>query len=160
LVAGFTFLSYVFIYTPLKPRTPLNTLVGAVPGALPPLIGWVAVGRSIDLEAGALFGVVFVWQIPHFLAIAWLYREAYASGGFRMLPSVDPRGTMTANLMVPYCVTLVPVSLLPSLQGSAGLLYVIGAVVLGAGFLASTWRFARQVSDCQARRVLRASLIY
>jgi protoheme IX farnesyltransferase len=124
------------------------------------LIGWVAAGRSIDLEAATLFGVVFIWQIPHFLAIAWLYREDYANGGFCMLPAVDPRGTLTANLMVTYCVTLLPVSLLPYLQGSAGLFYLFGAAVLGTAFVVSSWRFARQVSDGQARRVLRASLIY
>lgn len=159
-IAGLTFFSYVFVYTPLKPKTPLNTLVGAVPGAMPPLIGWVAVRGSIELEALTLFAVVFLWQVPHFLAIAWIYRRDYAHGGFRMLPVVDSRGVLTANLMLIYCLTLLAVSLLPFFQGNAGPVYLGGVLLLGTGFLASAWRFACNVSDGCARRVLRTSLVY
>ncbi len=160
LVAGVTLVSYVLVYTPLKRITPLNTLIGAVPGALPPLIGWTAVRSSVDAEAIAMFLIIFLWQVPHFLAIAWIYREDYARGGFRMLPSQDPRGGLTAWNMVVYAAVLIPASLLPVLAGSAGLVYGIGAVALGLAFLASTVPFARTASLASARRVLRGSLLY
>ncbi|MBY0524942.1 MAG: heme o synthase [Gemmataceae bacterium] len=160
LVAGFTFATYVFLYTPLKRRTPLNTLVGAVPGALPPVIGWTAVRGTIDAEAIALFLIVFLWQVPHFLAIAWIYRDQYAQAGMLMLPVVDREGTRTSRQMVRYCLALIPVSLLPALLGMAGPIYIIGAVLLGLFFLRSSFGFARNSSTGQARRVLRASLVY
>ncbi len=160
LVAAFTFFAYVAVYTPLKSRTPLNTLVGAVPGALPPVIGWTAVRGTIGPEAWALFAVVFLWQVPHFLAIAWIYRDDYARAGLCMLPVVDADGVQTGRHMVLYCLTLIPVSFAPVVQGVAGPLYLLGAVALGAGFLATAGRFARGPSVAQARRVLRASLIY
>ncbi len=160
VVAAITFVSYVFIYTPLKRITPLNTLVGAVPGALPPLIGWLAVRSSLDLEAAGLFLIVFFWQVPHFLAIAWIHREDYARGGFLMLPVVDPEGRATARNMVLYCLALVPISLLPALGGQAGLVYLTVAPLLGLAFFASTLGFMRSASTASARRVLRGSLLY
>jgi protoheme IX farnesyltransferase len=160
LVAAFTFAAYVGIYTPLKPRTPLNTLVGAVPGALPPVIGWTAVRGTFGTEAWVLFAILFLWQVPHFLAIAWIYRDDYARAGLRMLPVVDPEGTQTGRNMVVYCLALIPASLAPVMQGAAGPFYVVGALLLGAGFLASAAGFRRAPSVGQARRVLRASLLY
>jgi protoheme IX farnesyltransferase len=160
LVAGFTFASYVFLYTPLKRRTPLNTLVGAVPGALPPVIGWTAARGAIDPEAIALFLIVFLWQVPHFLAIAWIYRDQYARAGMMMLPVVDPDGTRTSRQMVRYCLALIPVSLLPAVLDMAGPAYLIGGVLLGLFFLTSAVGFAQVSSVGRARRVLRASLVY
>lgn len=160
LVAALTFLCYVFVYTPLKPVTPLNTLAGAVPGALPPLIGWAAVRGSLGPEALGLFLIVFFWQVPHFLAIAWIYRDDYARGGFRMLPSADRDGRATARNMVVYALALVPASLVPALAGEAGFVYVAGAAALGLGFFACTLAFARRPGAAAARRVLRGSLLY
>lgn len=160
LVAGTTLTTYIFLYTPLKRRTPLNTLIGAVPGALPPVIGWTAVRGSIDPEAVALFLIVFLWQVPHFLAIAWIYRDQYAQAGLQMLPVVDPAGVRTSRQMVRYCLVLIPASLMPAALGMAGPFYVVGAVLLGALFLRSALGFSRASSTTQARRVLRASLIY
>jgi protoheme IX farnesyltransferase len=160
LVAAVTFVLYAFVYTPLKRVTTLNTLVGAVPGALPPVIGWTAVRGTLAPEAGVLFAVLFLWQVPHFLAIAWIYREEYARAGLRMLPVVDPEGKVTGRQMVLYCLALVLVSLLPVLAGQAGLVYLTGALLLGVGFLWHTLGFLVEVSDARARRVLRASLLY
>jgi protoheme IX farnesyltransferase len=160
VVAAATCLSYVLLYTPLKRRTPLNTLVGAVPGALPPVIGWTAVRGSIDSGALALFVIVYLWQVPHFLAIAWIYREEYARAGLRMLPVLDRHGCRTAQQMVRYCLVLIPASLLPVWAGLAGPLYLAGALLLGVGFLVSALGFARASGVDEARRVLRASLIY
>ena len=159
-VAAVSFVSYVFLYTPLKRRTTLNTLVGAVPGALPPVIGWTAMGGPLDAGAFTLFLILFLWQVPHFLAIAWIYREDYARAGLRMLPTVDERGSATARQMVVYCLTLIPVSLFPVLHRQAGGLYAVGAVLLGLAFLASALAFGRVRSGGKARRVLHASLIY
>jgi len=160
LVAALTFACYVGVYTPLKARTPLNTLVGAVPGALPPVIGWCAVRGAVTAEAVALFVILFLWQVPHFLAIAWIYRDEYARAGLRMLPTVDPDGRLTARHMVTYCLALLPASLGPALLGEAGLVYLTGAVALGLVFLASAVGFSRRHSPRQARLVLRASLAY
>ncbi len=160
LVAGFTFLSYVLLYTPLKRKTTLNTLVGAVPGALPPVIGWTAVRGRFDVEALTLFLILFLWQVPHFLAIAWIYREDYARAGLCMLPVRDRDGAQTGRQMVVYCVALVLVSLAPVVLGLTGLVYAVGAAFLGLGFLASAVGFVRAGSTAQARRVLRASLVY
>jgi len=160
LVAAATFLSYVFLYTPLKRKTTLNTLVGAVPGALPPVIGWTAVRGSIDAEVVVLFLIVFLWQVPHFLAIAWIYREDYARAGLQMLPTLEGGAGITGRQMVSYCLALIPVSLAPAGLSAAGPLYVAGAVVLGLAFLAAAAGFARTHSVGRARRVLRASLVY
>jgi protoheme IX farnesyltransferase len=160
LVAGITFVSYVFIYTPLKRKTSLNTLIGAVPGALPPVIGWTAVTGSFDGAIASLFGIVFLWQVPHFLAIAWIYREDYARAGHRMLSVEDPEGRMSGRQMVSYSLALIPVSISPVILGRSGPLYLVGALVLGLYFLGCSLAFARAVSVSQARRVLRASLLY
>ena len=160
MAAAFAFASYVFLYTPLKPTTTLNTLVGAVPGAMPPVIGWTAVTNSFDPAVAVLFAVLFLWQVPHFLAIAWIYRHDYARAGLRMLPVLDPSGDRTARCMVGYCLALLLVSALPSALGWTGPMYLLGAAVLGGGFLASAFGFWRTRSAAQARRVLRASLVY
>ena len=160
LLAALTFICYVGVYTPLKPRTALNTLIGAVPGALPPVIGWVAVRGGVSAEAGALFLILFVWQVPHFLAIAWMYRDEYARAGLCMLPVIDPDGRRTGQNMVSYCLALIPVSLGPVLLGAAGPLYLACALALGFGFLARAAAFRHAHSHARARRVLRASLVY
>jgi protoheme IX farnesyltransferase len=159
-LAAFAFVSYVFIYTPLKKRTSLNTLIGAVPGALPPVIGWTAVTGRVDVHALALFLIVYLWQVPHFLAIAWIYREDYARAGLKMLPVLDERGSITGRQMVSYALALIPISLLPAFWGFAGPFYLVGAVVLGAGFVGSCLGFVRTHSQTEARRVLRSSLLY
>ncbi len=160
LVAAFTFASYVGVYTPLKARTPMNTLIGAVPGAMPPVIGWCAVRGAVTEEAVALFLVLFLWQVPHFLAIAWMYRDEYARAGLCMLPVRDRDGRLTGRHMVVYCLALVPASLVPVYLGAAGAVYAGGALLLGLAFLSSVWRFRRFRTVGQARRVLRASLLY
>ena len=160
LVAAVTFAGYVFVYTPLKTLTSLNTLIGAVPGALPPVIGWVAVRGEVTAEAVALFLILFLWQVPHFLAIAWIYREDYGNAGLRMLPVVDPTGFQTGRRMIGYCLVLIPASLLPMTLGVSHGLYFGGAVVLGELFLASAVWFYYERSIKSARRVLRASLVY
>jgi len=131
-----------------------------VPGALPPVIGWCAVRGSITVEAVNLFLVLFFWQVPHFMAIAWIHRADYARGGFMMLPVVDRGGAATARNMVVYCLALIPASLLPALGGHVGLVYVAGALVLGVAFFVSTLGFLRTASTASARRVLRGSLLY
>jgi heme o synthase len=160
VVAAVTFVSYVGIYTPLKARTPLNTLIGAVPGALPPVIGWAAVRGSVDQDAIALFLILFLWQVPHFLAIAWIYRDEYARAGLCMLPTTDPEGCKTSRHMVTWCLTLILASLGPVFLGVAGPLYFAGAVALGLGFLIPALAFRRARTLVSARRVLRASLVY
>jgi heme o synthase len=159
-LAGLALVSYVGVYTPLKRRTTLNTLVGAVPGALPPVIGWTAVTGRLDARAVALFSIVFVWQVPHFLAIAWMYRDDYARAGMKMLSVRDVRGEMTGREMLRYSLVLIPVSLLPVVLGLAGILYAVAAPVLGGLFLWSCVGFARRPGLPQARVVLRTSLIY
>jgi protoheme IX farnesyltransferase len=160
LVAAVALVSYLALYTPLKRRTTLNTLVGAVPGALPPVIGWCAVTGRIDVGALALFLIVFLWQVPHFLAIAWLYRAQYASAGLRVLPVEDPRGTRTARQMVLYALALLPAGLLPVVLGMAGPVAAAVAVAAGGLFAFTAVRFAAERTDVRARRVLRASLVY
>jgi protoheme IX farnesyltransferase len=159
-VAAVALVSYVFVYTPLKRRTSLNTLVGAVPGALPPLIGWAAAGSPLNGPAWTLFSIVFLWQVPHFLAIAWIYRQDYRAAGLQMLPVIDERGRLTAKQMVGYCVALVAVSLAPGAFGLAGAWYIAGALLLGLAFLYTIICFTKDVSDESARRVLSASLVY
>jgi protoheme IX farnesyltransferase len=161
VAAAVTFASYVFVYTPLKTVTVWNTVVGAVPGALPPVIGWSAARGWDGLPAAfALFLVIFVWQLPHFLAIAWMYRDDYARGGLRMLPHIDPSGGKTAAVMVATCAALVPLGLVCLLLGVGGWPSVAGCAVLGGLFLREAVRFARLRADRQARTVLRASLLY
>jgi protoheme IX farnesyltransferase len=157
-----TWFVYVAIYTPLKTRTPLNTAVGAVSGALPILIGWTATGTAIDMRCWALVAVMFLWQFPHFMAIAWLYREDYARGGQRMLTVVDPTGLRAAGQAIVAATALVPVSLVPALVPEAGspLVYCFWTLVLGlAQVAAATWFLTRR-DDTAARWLLRASLVY
>ena len=160
VLAGLTLGSYLFLYTPLKTRTSLCTLVGAFPGALPPVIGWVAARGEITLAAAILYLMLFLWQFPHFLSIAWLYREDYARGGIRMLPVVEPEGVSTGRQMMIFCAALLPVSLAPSALGLAGPVYLVGALVLGAAFFHYAVRAAVVKSKMQARRLLQASVIY
>lgn len=164
LLTGFlslltTFL-YVVVYTPLKRITWWNTVVGAVPGALPPMGGWAAATGELGLGAWIVFLILFVWQHPHFYAIAWMYRDDYARGGFKMLPVVYPDGVRTFRQIIGFSMLLIPVSLLPYLYQMAGLVYAVGMLVLGVGMLAfsiKAWR-SRTVSD--ARALLQASVIY
>ena len=151
---------YLFGYTPLKTKTSLSTLVGAFPGAVPPLIGWTAARGELSLEAWVLFAIMFLWQFPHFLAIAWMYREDYARAGILMLPVVEPEGRVTSQQIVVYTVMLLPVSLLPYVLGVSGKIYLVGAVVLGLLFLYSSVRAAVSLSRQEARRLLLASVIY
>jgi heme o synthase len=159
-VALVTFALYVFVYTPLKTWTTLNTVVGAVPGALPPVIGWGAATGRLGVEAWALFLIVFLWQFPHFLAIAWIYRDDYQRAGFRMLTVGDARGRMTGCQAVSYALALVPAGLLPATVGLAGPVYFAGALFLGLLYLLEAARFWLEASDRRARHLLRASFVY
>jgi protoheme IX farnesyltransferase len=163
LAAALTLLTlvlYVLVYTPLKSVTTLNTVVGAVPGALPPMIGWAAATDQLGPQAWTLFLIVFLWQFPHFLAIAWIHREDYARAGFRMLTGRDARGTMTGAAAVSYALALVPAGLLPATIGLAGPLYFAGALFLGLLYLGDAVYFWRQASDARARRLLWMSFVY
>jgi protoheme IX farnesyltransferase len=155
-----TFALYLFAYTPLKLRTALCTIIGAVPGALPPVTGWVAARDDAGPGAWILFGILFLWQLPHTLAIARLYRDDYARAGVRLLPVIDPEGTSTERQIVTGCLALLGVSLLPTLIGLAGVLYFVGALALGLGFVVLGVRQALSPSAGGARRVLFASLLY
>lgn len=160
LLGAVTWTSYVALYTPLKRLTVLNTLVGAIPGALPPLMGWAAATNSISAPGWALFGVLFFWQLPHFMAIAWLYRDDYAGAGFKMLSGVDPEGRRTAASAVRNTLALLVVSLFPFLFGMVGGWYLAGALVCGAVFLALAVLFAHTLTARAARRLFLASVIY
>ncbi len=152
--------AYLFGYTPLKTKTSLATLVGAFPGAVPPLIGWTAARGELSLEAWVLFAILFLWQFPHFLAIAWMYREDYARAGILMLPVVEAEGRVTSQQIVVYALMLLPVSLLPAALGISGRIYLYGAIVLGLLFLYSSIRAAFSQSKQEARRLLLASVVY
>jgi protoheme IX farnesyltransferase len=151
---------YLLLYTPMKPRSSLCMLVGAVPGALPPVVGWAAARGDFDIAAWVLFAIMFLWQVPHTLAIARLYREDYAKAGIQFLPVIDPDGNSTNRQIVSHCAALLVVSLLPTLLGSAGQFYFAVAFLLGVGFLASGIRLAMESTLGRARRLLYASLIY
>ena len=159
-VALATLLSYVAVYTPLKRRSSLGTVIGAIPGALPPIIGWAAVDGALPVQPWVLFGIMFLWQMPHFLAIAWMYREDYARAGFPMLPVIEPDGRSTGRQAVIYAAALVPLSLAPALLRMTGAVYFAGALVLGLAFLWMTFRFARSRSVADARRVFFGSILY
>ena len=160
VLAAATFLSYDFIYTPLKRVHSLSTVVGAVPGALPILGGWTAATGELGPGGWALFGILFVWQLPHFLALAWLLREDYGAAGLRMLSVGDPEGRETRRQAVLYALTLIPVSLMPSVLGLTGPIYFAAALVLGGGFLWTALRFGREATAERARRLFRASIVY
>jgi protoheme IX farnesyltransferase len=155
-----TIATYVFLYTPLKRWTTLCTVVGAVPGAIPPLMGWSAAADALPAQAWALFGILFFWQMPHFLAIAILYRDDYAAGGFKMLPVVDEGLVATGRQMLLYGLALIPVSLMPVLLRMAGPLYFVAAVVLGVGFLGFGLACAVRKTRTDARKMFFASIIY
>lgn len=159
-LAALTVVLYLGAYTPLKPRSAWNTLVGTVPGGLPALGGYAAATGALEPTAWAAFGVVALWQIPHFLALAWLYREDYARGGFRMLPSSDPTGRLTGGCMLAASLALLPVGMLPAATGDAGWLYLVGMAVLGVAFTMPAFSFAGAPTDARARRVLLASFAY
>ncbi|MER3427846.1 MAG: protoheme IX farnesyltransferase [Pyrinomonas sp.] len=166
LLGAAVIIGYVTLYTPLKTRTSLSTVVGAFPGAMPPVLGWAAANKgfglssALGIEAWTLFAILFLWQFPHFLAIAWMYREDYARAGIRMLPVVEPDGRSTGRQMVIYALALLPVSLLPTLIGLAGLVYFWGAAALGTIYLWTSVRAARSLSRNHARQVLLASVLY
>jgi heme o synthase len=159
-VALVTVLSYVVVYTPLKLVSSLSTIVGAVPGALPPLIGWAAATGTLSQGGWVLFGIVFLWQMPHFLAIAWMHRDDYASAGMPLLPVIEPDGRSTGRQAVLYAAAMIPVSLLPTLIGLAGPRYLAVAVVLGAVVLWLALQFAATRSHTTARRLFFATIIY
>ncbi|HEV8580321.1 MAG TPA: heme o synthase [Thermoanaerobaculia bacterium] len=160
LLGAVALAGYVFVYTPLKRISSLATVIGAVPGAIPPMMGWSAVRNELDAAAWVLFGILFFWQLPHFLAIAWLCREDYARGGFPMLPVLDPEGVRTGRQAVLYGAALVPISLLPSLLGLMGAVYFFGAFAFGLTYLGFAFAFAEARSNPGARRLMLASLLY
>jgi len=160
LLGAVAFGSYLFVYTPLKTRTTLCTAIGAVPGALPALMGWTAARGEISPGGWVLFAILFLWQFPHFFAIAWMYREDYARAGIRMLPVVDPEGRRTGRQIVLYTLLLVGVSFLPPFFGLSGALYLVGAVLLGGYFLWHSVRAALTRARGHARHVLKASIVY
>lgn len=159
-VALLTLILYVLVYTPLKPLTTLNTVIGAIPGALPPVIGWAAGTGRLGIEAWALFLIVFLWQFPHFLAIAWIHRDDYERAGFRMISGGDPGGAITGCRAASYALVLVPAGLLPAAVGLAGPIYFAGALFLGLYYFAEAVLFWRDAALGPARRLLRASFIY
>lgn len=160
LVGAITLGCYLVVYTPLKRVTWLNTLVGAIPGALPPVMGWTAARGDLGAGGWALFAIVALWQLPHFFAIAWMYREDYARGGFKMLPAVDPEGRRTARFSVAFTLALLVVSVCPFALKLAGLVYLVSALVLGGVFVAFAIQFARTLSDVKARQLFFVSILY
>jgi protoheme IX farnesyltransferase len=169
-LAAVTFATYIFLYTPLKRITTYSTIIGAVPGALPPVLGWAAARNDVNLGAGVLFAIVFCWQMPHFLSLAWMYRRDYARAGFKILTVEDPDGKRTGREIVAYCIALVPVSLLPALAGMAGPASMAGAAALSLAFLSLSIILFRQAGDHLAltggkfnsysRQLFFASLVY
>jgi protoheme IX farnesyltransferase len=160
ILAASTLVSYLLIYTPLKRRTPFATVIGGIPGALPPLIGWAAARGSLTTESFALFFILFFWQMPHFLALAWMYRKDYARAGYKMLPVLDESGIATSRQMLIYSIALIPASVLPTLVGLAGLVFFAGALIISAASLLVAVRFSLDRSNANARRLFSASLLY
>lgn len=160
ILAAVTLILYVFVYTPMKKTSTLNTLVGAVPGALPPVIGWAAASGNVRAEAWYLFAILFLWQMPHFLAIAWLYREDYARAELKMLSVVDPTGHSTARQSFAYAIALLPVSLLPAMYLMVRGWYFPGAFLLGAAYACLAFAFMKEPDTSRARRLFIGSIIY
>jgi protoheme IX farnesyltransferase len=160
VIGAVSLLSYLFIYTPLKRVTWLNTAVGAIPGALPPLMGWTAARGELSGEGWALFAILAFWQVPHFFAIAWIYRDEYAKAGFVMLPVIDPGGRRTGRQAVSHTLLLLPVSLCPFVYHLTGKFYLIGALVLGFAFLFFAVQFARHMTVPRARQLFFVSILY
>lgn len=159
-LAALTLVSYVFLYTPLKRRTSLNTLIGAVPGALPIVGGWTAAGGGLDVAAAALFWILFLWQLPHFLALAWIYRAEYRAGGLVMLGGDDPSGRLTGRMSLLFALALVPVSLVPTLVGLTGSVYFFGALALGALYATAGAALMWSTTERRARRLFLTSIAY
>lgn len=160
ILTASTLILYVGVYTPLKRHSALSTVVGAIPGALPPVLGWTAAGGKLDEGAAALFGVLFLWQFPHFLAIAWLYRQQYERAGLRMVPAVTRTAGVMGLLATGYAAVLIPVSLQPSLCGMAGQVYAVVALVLGLFYAGAAVQFAWRETTSGAKRLLAVSLLY
>jgi len=160
LLSILTLLGYLFLYTPLKRKTPLCTLIGALPGAMPPLIGWAAACGHLNGNAWLLFAIVFLWQFPHFMAIAWMYREDYARAGYVLLPTGKSKDHFVAWQTLLPCLALLAVALGPAIRGESGIVYLAGALVLGGVFLCYSARFAFQMSTVSSRRLLLASILY
>ena len=152
--------TYLFLYTPLKHRTTLSTVFGAVPGALPPVTGWAAARNDLGLEAGVLFAILFLWQMPHALALAWLFREDYARAGFQLLPTVDPEGRFTSVQILINCLALTAFSLVPTILGIAGVLYFYAALATGLGLLAFAIHLTATRTLASARNLFFASLVF
>jgi len=159
-VALFTAISYVLFYTPLKTRTSLSTIVGALPGALPAVIGWAAATNTISIEGWVLFGIVFMWQMPHFLAIAWMYRDEYARAGMPLLPVIQPDGRSTGRQAVIYTAALIPLSMMPTGVGLASPWYMVGALTLGAILMVMSLEFSAKRDLATARRLFFGSILY
>ncbi len=160
LVTAFTVVTYLFVYTPLKQRTSFCSVLGAIPGALPPVTGWVAARGDFGPGAWVLFAILFLWQLPHSLAIGWLYRADYARAGIQLLPVIEPDGCSTGRQIVSNCLALLAVGLLPTLIGLTGSVYFLGALVLGTGLLVCGIVLAVSQSAADARRLVFASLVY
>jgi len=160
LLALITLVTYLIVYTPMKRRSAAATLVGAIPGALPPLIGWTAASGGLSLGGWSLFAIVFLWQIPHFMAIAWLFRDDYGKAGFPMLPVIEPDGVRTGRQALLYAACLVPVSLLPSLAGTSGVVYLWSALGLGLALAGLAARFAAHRTEGAARALFFGSIVY
>ncbi|WKZ57633.1 MAG: protoheme IX farnesyltransferase [Bdellovibrionota bacterium] len=160
ILALLTAFLYALVYTPLKRITWLNTPVGAIPGALPILGGWSASAGGLDAGAWILFGILFLWQHPHFYSIAWMYREDYARGGFKMLPVIDPDGVRTFRQIIGFTLALILVSLLPVVYQNAGIQYTVAALILGAYFMHAGVRLFRSHSVQDAKKLLRVSVVY
>jgi protoheme IX farnesyltransferase len=156
LLGALTLTAYIFVYTPLKTRTPLCTLIGAFPGAMPPLMGWTAVRGDMDEVALSLFAILFLWQMPHFFAIAWMFTDDYARAGF----AVHTSGVKTGRQIILYCCALIPVSLLPALFGATGGRYFLGALLLGFVYLGYGFAVALFRSNTHAQRLLKVSVLY
>ena len=160
IVALLTTASYIFFYTPLKLRTSLSTIAGALPGALPAVIGWAAATNTLSIEAWVLFGIVFMWQMPHFLAIAWMYRDEYARAGMPLLPVIEPDGRSTGRQAVLYTAALIPLSMMPTGVGLATVWYLAGAIVLGAILMVLSLEFSVKRNTDTARRLFFGSILY
>jgi protoheme IX farnesyltransferase len=160
LIAMVTTVTYILMYTPLKLRTSLSTIAGAVPGALPAVIGWAAATNSLSIEGWVLFAIVFLWQMPHFLAIAWMYRDEYARAGMPLLPVIEPDGRSTGRQALLYTAALLPISVLPTLMGMATAWYLAGAVVLGAVLVSLSLKFSQKRTVESARRLFFGSILY
>jgi len=160
VVTAVTTLTYLFLYTPLKHRTSLSTMAGAIPGALPPVTGWVAARGDIGLEPAVLFLIMFLWQLPHSLALAWMFREDYARAGFQLLPIIDPQGEITSLQILLNCLALLVVSLVPSVIGMTGEVYFVVALIAGLVFLGYALQLARTRSTRAARNLFLVSLVY